>query len=539
MFQNKGDSQNNNINSNPSKNKILHNINNLFHPKNQNINIKFQNPFNPQKNNGFFNENNFMNNNENHQNNLLYNLKQQAQIIFPNENNFSPGEDTLKLNTNDKNELLVQNSNSPYGNQLIPGQSPIIADEKKSMFFGQNSNDYELIEQMAENNKDSMISNKIFQTKNNKKNDIILNNENNINENIIFSPPSNINPQIQVNKFNPNYESTNKQEDDKHKISNELIYKIENIQLSELSPEWFNNEANYQDPLYFEKMKQYELKRMGIKPLQISDFVIGKKLGSGRWGKVYLAKLKSTQFICAIKLINKKQLLKESIANINQVRREIEIQSHLHHPNILSIYNFFWDKKNIYLVIEYAQNGELYKILLRQENKRFSEQKAAFYVNQVCDGIEYYQNKHIIHRDIKPENILLSNEVIKLSDFGCGIHQKSNKPRITFCGTAEYLPPEVIDKQPHVPASDIWCVGILIYELCAGYPPFTARTNHEIIEKIKAFKMKNFPDYFSPNVKDLILKLLRKSPKERLNIREIKNHPWIVENLKKYNMSKK
>ena len=91
MFQNKGDSQNNNINSNPSKNKILHNINNLFHPKNQNINIKFQNPFNPQKNNGFFNENNFMNNNENHQNNLLYNLKQQAQIIFPNENNFSPG----------------------------------------------------------------------------------------------------------------------------------------------------------------------------------------------------------------------------------------------------------------------------------------------------------------------------------------------------------------------------------------------------------------------------------------------------------------
>ena len=112
-----------------------------------------------------------------------------------------------------------------------------------------------------------------------------------------------------------------------------------------MNPLWFKNESNYKDPLYFEKLKKFEFMRMGIKPLQLSDFLIGRKLGSGQFGHVYLAKLKSTQFICAIKVINKKRLLKESLKCINQVRREIEIQSHLHHPNILAIYNFFWDKK--------------------------------------------------------------------------------------------------------------------------------------------------------------------------------------------------
>ena len=164
--------------------------------------------------------------------------------------------------------------------------------------------------------------------------------------------------------------------------------------------------------------KKFEFMRLGIKSLKLSDFLIGKKLGSGQFGHVYLAKLKSTQFICAIKVINKKRLLKESLKCINQVRREIEIQSHLHHPNILSIYNFFWDKKNIYLVIEYANGGELFQILHNEENGRFSEPKAAFYVEQVCNAIEYIHKLNVIHRDIKPENILLSNETIKLADFG-------------------------------------------------------------------------------------------------------------------------
>ena len=128
----------------------------------------------------------------------------------------------------------------------------------------------------------------------------------------------------------------------------------------------------------------------------------------------------------------------------------------------------------------------------------------------------------------------MSNEIIKLADFGWSIHQRSNKIRKTFCGTAEYMPPEVIDDQPHIPSSDLWCLGILIYELCSGEPPFTAKTNPQVLHRIKIFKMIKYPNYFSNEVKDLIGKLLRRSPKDRISIQEVKNHPWIIKNLKKY-----
>jgi serine/threonine protein kinase len=354
------------------------------------------------------------------------------------------------------------------------------------------------------------------------------NNKNNLNSNQI-----NLNKEknIQINIFNPINNINNELEN--KSISEDIRNNIEKLNLAEISQEWFKDRNNYPDPLYFEKLKKYEFSRLGIKPLKLSDFLIGRKLGSGQFGHVYLAKFKSTQFICAIKVINKKRMLKESLNCINQVRREIEIQSHLHHPNILSVYNFFWDKKNIYLVIEYASEGELYKIMKKEENHRFSEPRAAFYIKQFCDAIEYIHELHVLHRDIKPENILLSHEVIKLADFGWSIHQ-GNTPRYTFCGTPEYMPPEVLFKHPHVPNSDLWCIGILIYELCAGEPPFTAISQNGVLHNIKTFKMKPYPDYFSKEVKDLIDKLIKKSPEERISIKEIKKHPWIVKNSKKY-----
>ena len=131
---------------------------------------------------------------------------------------------------------------------------------------------------------------------------------------------------------------------------------------------------------------------------------------------------------------------------------------------------------------------------------------------------------------------MLSNDTIKLADFGWSIHQKSNKLRPTFCGTAEYMPPEVIDEQPHIPPSDLWCLGILIYELCAGDPPFVAKNNSETMQKIKNFQMRDYPDFFSEECKDLIRKLIRRNPKERISIGEVKKHPWIVNNVRKYKL---
>ena len=515
-------------NPNSNKNKILQNINSLFNPKsqvqknskNKNDNI-IHNPFNMGNSkikNGNFSQ---------------IPLK---QIIY---NNTQPiREDSLKLNLDINNEIVEQkgsignNNKNPNNNNMEMGQSPIFENEANSAFIGQNSNDYKLIEQLLENKKSN--------DKNDQKNNENINSNENIfsppnnnnNNNIMYSGFNKINANI-INNNNFNNQISNFNNNN-ISISDDIRNQVDNLNLSELNPSWFQDESNYKDPLYFEKLKKFEFMRLGIKSLKLSDFLIGKKLGSGQFGHVYLAKLKSTQFICAIKVINKKRLLKESLKCINQVRREIEIQSHLHHPNILSIYNFFWDKKNIYLVIEYANGGELFQILHNEENGRFSEPKAAFYVEQVCNAIEYIHKLNVIHRDIKPENILLSNETIKLADFGWSIHQKSNKSRPTFCGTAEYMPPEVINGEAHIPPSDLWCLGILIYELCAGVPPFNAKNNAETIHKIKIFKMRDYPEYFSEECKDLIGKLIKRSSKDRITIQEVKNHPWIINNVKKY-----
>ena len=456
-------------------------------------------------------------------------MKINNQIKEANVYNQNNEENSLKLNINANNE--IQREKSSLGNIIDITknnseikESPIYENEGgNSSFIGQNSNDYKIIEQLLDNKKSNdkdIQKNNLHNINNNKS--IISHHLINENVNTVCSIPNNLN-----NNYISNFTI-------KNSISEDIKTKLGNITLEEMNPSWFQEESNFNDPFYFEKLKQYELKRMGIKQLQLSDFVIGKKLGSGQFGHVYLAKLKSTQFICAIKVINKNRLLKESIKCINQVRREIEIQSHLHHPNILSLYSFFWDNKNIYLVIEYAIGGELYKILKNEKNGRFSEPRAAFYVEQVCNAIEYVHKMNVIHRDIKPENILLSNEIIKLADFGWSIHQKSNKLRTTFCGTAEYLPPEVIDDKPHIPSSDIWCLGILIYELCSGEPPFTSENDYETMKRIKYFKMRDYPQHFSEECKDLIGKLVKRNPKERISLEEVKKHPWLVNNAKKY-----
>ena len=553
----------NNFNNNSNTNKILQNINSLFISKKPVLNNNNKpNPFNI----GFknisdtcnLNCNNFINNDLNQYKNPFYFQNPINNFVNNpiNKNNYD--EESIKLNININNELLMNNKIS-----LDIGQSPILVEEQNSNFFEQNSNDYKIIEQLDDNknfsNKGNLQKYQIIQ-KDNKVNNMIEthknikninnfnikdeNNKENYNNNNInvFSPQNKVD--FNIHNYNPIKGMKNNKENitinngdkecNKISISEDLRNYFEQINITEINPDWFKNEDNYKDPLYFEKLKAYEFKRMGIKPLKLSDFLIGRKLGSGQYGHVYLAKLKSTQFICSIKVINKNRLLKESLKSLTQLRREIEIQSHLHHPNILSIYNFFWDKKNVYLVIEYASGGELFKLLRNEPNGRFPEPKAAFYIRQVCEGIEYIHKMHIIHRDIKPENILISNEVIKLADFGWSIHQVSNKLRKTYCGTAEYMPPEVLNGEPHIPSSDLWCLGILIFELCAGEPPFTANSNHEIIYKIRRFKMKPYPNYFSEDVKDLIGKLLKRSPNERISIEEVKAHPWVVKNAPKY-----
>ncbi|XP_055993170.1 aurora kinase C-like [Sorex fumeus] len=158
------------------------------------------------------------------------------------------------------------------------------------------------------------------------------------------------------------------------------------------------------------------------KPFTINDFEIGRPLGKGKFGSVYLARLKENHFIVALKVLFKSQI--ENAGMEHQLRREVEIQAHLQHPNILRLYNYFHDRRRIYLILEYAPKGELYKEL--QKIKRFDEQSTATIMQELADALTYCHENKVIHRDIKPENLLLGlMGEVKIADFGWSVHTPS------------------------------------------------------------------------------------------------------------------
>ena len=255
----------------------------------------------------------------------------------------------------------------------------------------------------------------------------------------------------------------------------------------------------------------------------LENFKIGKKIGNGKFGDVYLAKERRSNFIVAIKVLKKRQLIQNNVEH--QLRREIEIQAHLRHKNVLRLYQYFWDNSRVYLVLEYAAYGELYKEL--QRRTRFGEKRASRYICQIAKALSYCHRKNIIHRDIKPENLLIGfNGIIKISDFGWSVHAPNSR-RHTMCGTLDYLAPEFIDRHSYDHHVDIWSLGVLCYELLAGTPPFETEGKQATFNRISTVRF-SFPDYFSSEAKDLISKLLRKNPEERLPLEKVPPHPWIV-----------
>lgn len=151
------------------------------------------------------------------------------------------------------------------------------------------------------------------------------------------------------------------------------------------------------------------------KSWSLVNFDIGRPLGRGKFGNVYLAREKETKFVIALKVLFKKQIGLQGIEH--QVRREIEIQSHLRHPNILRLYGFFHDEQRIYLILEYAPGGTLFNALKSVE--RFDEKTSAKYVKCLVSALIYLHERNVIHRDIKPENLLLSqDDQLKIADFG-------------------------------------------------------------------------------------------------------------------------
>lgn len=260
---------------------------------------------------------------------------------------------------------------------------------------------------------------------------------------------------------------------------------------------------------------------------KLSDFEIGTPLGRGKFGRVYLAREKTTEYMVALKVMFKSELVKDRMEH--QVRREIEIQTHLNHPNILKMLTYFWDEKKIFIILEFAQEGELFKVLNSQPHKQFDEPTAAYYIRQVADALNYCHKQSVIHRDIKPENLLLfSHHVVKLADFGWSVHAPS-KSRNTMCGTIDYLPPEMVDSQTYNEFVDNWCLGVLCYEFLCGSPPFESVEQKETFKKIRSV-LYSFKRHMTEGAKSLISKLLVKIPKNRLPLSDVVIHNWITTN---------
>jgi aurora kinase, other len=261
----------------------------------------------------------------------------------------------------------------------------------------------------------------------------------------------------------------------------------------------------------------------GGKTWELSDFDIGKPLGRGKFGNVYLAREKKSHYIVALKVLFKSQLAKAGVEH--QLRREIEIQSHLRHNNILRLYGYFYDQSRIYLILEFAARGELYKDL--QKLKRFPEERAAYYIGSLAASLHYCHEKSVIHRDIKPENLLVDSKgEVKIADFGWSVHAPSSK-RHTLCGTLDYLPPEMVEGQAHDNTVDVWSLGVLCYEFLVGNPPFEAQGHSETYRRIAKVDLK-FPPHLSDGAKDLISRLLVKDPSKRWTLPQVMQHPWIA-----------
>ncbi|OZJ05863.1 hypothetical protein BZG36_00869 [Bifiguratus adelaidae] len=272
-------------------------------------------------------------------------------------------------------------------------------------------------------------------------------------------------------------------------------------------------------------------KTFGHRKVGPEDFEALKVLGKGSFGKVILVKHKVTGQLYAMKVLKKASLFIHA-KEAEHTKAERQILSDVQHPFIVKLYYAFQTDQKLYLILEYASGGELFTHLATE--RMFSEETAAFYLAELVLALEHLHSLGIVYRDLKPENCLLSADGhIMLTDFGLskvGLDGEGEDAATrTVCGTVEYMAPEVLLELAYDRTVDWWSLGIMLYDMLTGSPPFSATNRKKTQENVIKKKLV-LPYYLSPDAKDLLTRLLRKNPNIRLGyggakgVQAIKQH---------------
>jgi calcium/calmodulin-dependent protein kinase I len=262
----------------------------------------------------------------------------------------------------------------------------------------------------------------------------------------------------------------------------------------------------------------------------IGDYYdLGDEIGRGGFSVVVDAVKKKNSQRVAVKCIEKKMVEGE---DIKLLIREVKIMKRLNHPHILKLFEVFEDDKSYYLVMELVEGKELFDKIV--ERGQYSEKDTARIINQIVSAVAYLHENDIAHRDLKPENLLSAgsdeNEIIKIADFGFSKNFGEEK-LMTSCGSPGYVAPEVLTCESYDNSVDMWSIGVILYILLCGYPPFYADNAPALFKKIMDVQY-DFDDPswddVSEDAKNLIKALLVKEPGDRLTAAQVLEHPWVT-----------
>jgi len=252
-----------------------------------------------------------------------------------------------------------------------------------------------------------------------------------------------------------------------------------------------------------------------------------RTLGVGSFGRVKFAKYKVDSKYYAVKFMKKHEIIK--LKQVDHINNEKRLMAQIDYPFVVNMYGYAKDDHYVYIVMESINGGELFTHLRRA--RKFSDEQSKFYAALTGAAFAHIHSKNIIHRDLKPENILVcQNGYSKLTDFGFAKIMEPGTRTYTLCGTPEYIAPEVLLNKGHGKPVDWWTLGILIYEMIVGYPPFVDEDPMGIYQKILSGKIV-FPKLFDKNAKALVKKLLTADLGKRYGnlkngVEDIKTHKW-------------